>query len=205
ALAAVSFAGVVVGDVQPPGEAHAVVHHQDLAVIAAEEAGESRAEGAPGEANRIVVEDADAGSLKAPHEAPGQGRAPDVDDHVDLHARPRALGESAREATAGPVGAEDVGLQADMRSRGGDRLQHGRVGLLAVAEEGEAMLSDPEGGVGLDATGPSGGHRFLAAASTRRLPSGRARKRSARSPRSPPSPGPQEKATRSTRPRMAST
>src|SRR5207237_106893 len=73
---------------------------------------------------------------------PGVLLAQPVDEHAHLAAADRRGVQRLHKAPARAVAVEDVGGEMDRLARRGDRLEHGRIRLLAVEERRDPRAGD---------------------------------------------------------------
>jgi hypothetical protein len=93
--------------------------------------------------HRIEFEDADAGVAQTLEVLLLRSeRADGIVDQVHLHALLLLGDERFGEPLADLVVVEDVGFHVDAVARGGDRAEHGGVGVRAVLEDDDAVAED---------------------------------------------------------------
>ena len=124
-----------IADAQAGDEADAAVHHQRLAVVAAEPAERAF------ETGRIEAADLDAGLRHRPkHRARGLPEAAEpVVEEVDVDSGAGALRQQVHEGPAGRVVVDDVVFELDRAFRRLDRFQPCRIVLGAVFQQCQAV------------------------------------------------------------------
>ncbi len=127
---------VVVGNVHAAGKA-CVVTDQDFAVIAQVDAQIEREELGRQKQRRLDA----LGRKLFPGFAPGIERADAVHQHAHIHAARGRGGQGLNKGRACLPGIKDVGDQKNMVARLRNGVQHGRVGLVAVAQGAERIAA----------------------------------------------------------------
>ena len=125
-----AFDEVALAEVHPAGEAHPVVHHQHLAMIAQVDVDRGRQQPGRQEARMGQALPLEQGA----HVRPGVILADSVDDDPHVHRAPPGAAQSIHEGASGGVGLEDVALQEHAFTGRLDGFDHRGVRLLSVEE-----------------------------------------------------------------------